>query len=78
MKKLITLLLIVVSLNVFGQKKDSVLTDSTKLISISDIVRLSAQYKDKATYNEYQSFLSIINLVIKEAIAEWNDKNKKK
>lgn len=79
MKKLFTLILIVTALNASAQKKDSAqLSDTTKFISLSDISRLSAQYQDKATFREYQSFLNIINQVLKEAVTEWNSKNKKK
>lgn len=70
MKKLITLLLIVTSLNSFGQKKDSVLTDSTRFLSISDINRLAQKYQDIATFKEYQTFVWIMNQIIKDAIEE--------
>jgi hypothetical protein len=72
MKNLLSLLLIAFSLSVFGQKKDSALTDSTKFLSISDISRYAQKYQDVATYKEYQSFLNLMNLILKDAIAEWN------
>jgi hypothetical protein len=74
MKKLFTLLLIITTLNVFGQKKDSVLTDSTKFLSLKDINVYSQKYKDVATWNEYQSFLNIMNAIIKEAIEDYKKK----
>jgi hypothetical protein len=74
MKNLLTLLLIVFSLTVFGQKKDSVLTDSTKFLSLKDINVYSKKYKDVATWNEYQSFLNIMNAIIKEAIEDYKKK----
>lgn len=70
MKKLITLLLIVTSLNVFGQKKDSVLTDSTKFLSVADINRLGEKYKDKATFRQYESFMMIMKEILRDAIEE--------
>jgi hypothetical protein len=76
MRKFITVLAISISLTASAQKKDSTLTDSTKFLSIKDISRISEKYQDLATFKEYQSFLTILNAVIKEAVAEWNDKNK--
>jgi hypothetical protein len=74
--KLFFIILISISITATAQKKDTVLTDSTKFLSLADINRLSAKYKDVATYNEYTHFLNIMNAILKEAILEWKTKNK--
>ena len=63
-------------------KKDSVkskpvLTDTTKILSISDINRLAAPYQDKATYAQYSSFMQLMGLISDAAAKEWEAKQKK-
>jgi hypothetical protein len=82
MKKITTTFLLVITLVItsYGQAKDTTapkLTDTTKLFSVSDLVRLSEPYKDQHSYREYQSFVTVLNKIIADAIKEWESKNKK-
>mgnify|MGYP001597428014 CR=1 FL=1 len=59
-------------------KKDSVvLTDTTKFLSIQDLLKFSDPYKDKYSARAWESFNAIFNAVINDAIKEWNEKNQK-
>ena len=82
MKKItIIISLLIITTVSYGQAKDTTapkLTDTTKLFSVSDLVRLSEPYKDQHSYREYQGFILILNKVIADAIKEWEVKNKKK
>ena len=55
-----------------------VLTDTTKFISIQDLLKFSDPYKDKYSARAWESFQAIFNATISDAIKEWNDKHKRK
>jgi hypothetical protein len=81
MKKAIIILLLVISVSSYGQKADTTkpqLTDTTSIFSVSDLIRLSEPYKDQVTFNQFQSFILILNKVIADRVKEWELKNKKK
>jgi hypothetical protein len=86
MKKLFTIIAILVSFISFGQKKDSSqngnskdsLTIQTKLLSISDIERISDSMKDKISARQYEYFMLTMNHIISVATKEWEQQHKTK
>jgi hypothetical protein len=53
------------------------LTDSTAFLDIRTLVRLSDGLKDRFSARQYEIYMAGLDAVIKEAVAEWNRKNKK-
>lgn len=51
------------------------LTDTTVFLSLSDLMRLSDQYKDRVTGRQWEMFSQIFNAVINDAIADYNRKH---
>lgn len=81
MKKLLTAIFaIAFTLSVSAQKTDTIpkkdsLTANTKFLSINDIFGYAEPLKDKTTAKQFETFTTILNEILKEAIAEWNRKN---
>jgi hypothetical protein len=89
MKKLFTIIAILFSFISFGQKKDTVrnsqtankdtvLTANTKLLSISDIERITNSMKDQISARQYEYFMLTMNHIISVATKEWEQQHKKK
>jgi len=78
----LTTSILLISIIGWGQnKKDTTaqqLTDTTKFISIADLLKFSDPYKDKYSARAWEFFQAIFNATIQDAIKEWNDKNKPK
>jgi K+-sensing histidine kinase KdpD len=74
----------------FGQKKDTtvrnsqtankdtILTANTKLLSISDIERITNSMKDKISARQYEYFMLTMNHIISVATKEWEQQHKTK
>jgi hypothetical protein len=78
MKKLLTSLVIVLSLSTSAQSKkvDTIpnLTDTTKFISIADLNRLADTYKDKTSARAFENFNAVISGIVNELILEYRRK----
>jgi len=81
-KTIITTAILLISFFGFSQnKKDTTaqqLTDTTKFISIGDLLKFSDPYKDKYSARAWEFFQAIFNATIQDAIREWELKHKKK
>jgi cell fate (sporulation/competence/biofilm development) regulator YlbF (YheA/YmcA/DUF963 family) len=83
MKKTITiLLLVIISTSAFSQKKDSIKinqpTDSTALLTVSDLKTFDLKLQGMFTISELQKYQSIIeelNKIVATRIDEWMKKN---
>jgi hypothetical protein len=52
------------------------LTDSTMILSLELIGKYSEVLKDQMTARQFEAYMFGLNKVVKEAIAEWNRKQK--
>lgn len=82
MKKAILVVLVVISLNAFSQKKDSVqqVTDSTALFSLKDLNEIDKVIQTQFAISErskYQAILNFMQQLLATRVKEWNEKNKK-
>lgn len=65
----ILLIALLFSVNCFGQK-DTVVTDSTPLLTIKQIDRVAKYLEDKMIAKDYNLVMAALNSVLQEAIIE--------
>lgn len=81
MKKLTTLALLIISLNSFGQTKDTVVTYTTPLLSINDLARVDSLIQRKFTIaqqREYQEIAAFMQQLVNTKVDAYNRENKPK
>jgi hypothetical protein len=87
MKKLITLLLVVITLNVSAQTKAPIKTDTaskkidsltanTRFISISDVGKALSQLEDKMTVTQAKTFDAIFQVIVQQLVKDYYNKPK--
>ncbi len=76
MKKIILPLLLFLSINSFAQTKDSTveISDTTKILSVTDINRIASTLKTKVTAQQYEDISMIMRYIIETEIKELKDK----
>jgi hypothetical protein len=79
MKKLLLLSLLVATLSASAQKKDSVATYTTPLLSINDLARVDSLIQRKfsiAQQREYQEIASFMQAIVNDRVQAYNKENK--
>ncbi|MBL7737579.1 MAG: hypothetical protein JNK14_00035 [Chitinophagaceae bacterium] len=77
MNKLLTIIIIMLSLSAAGQK-DTIVTDSTPVLTIKHIERVMKYLEDKMIAKDYNLVAQAMGAIIQEAIEERKKKKSNK
>lgn len=67
---------LLISIAACGQPKDTVVTDSTPLLTIKHIDRVAKYLEDKMIAKDYNLIMAALNAVLQEAVTERKRKQK--